>query len=64
MRGSLEDGNFTTWYLKDGIVKAALTWGRSDDLDHARRLLAGAGILDEGQRRALADADSDLSDVG
>jgi 3-phenylpropionate/trans-cinnamate dioxygenase ferredoxin reductase subunit len=64
LRGSLEDGNFTTWYLKDGIVKAALTWGRSDDLDHARRLLAGAGILDEGQRRALADADSDLSDVG
>ncbi len=64
LRGSLEDGSFTSWYLKDGVVKAALTFGRSDDLDHARRLLAGAGILDEGQRRALADADSDLSDVG
>jgi 3-phenylpropionate/trans-cinnamate dioxygenase ferredoxin reductase subunit len=64
LRGSLEDGNFTTWYLKDGIVKAALTFGRPGDLDHARRLLAGAGILEEGQRRALADADSDLSDVG
>jgi 3-phenylpropionate/trans-cinnamate dioxygenase ferredoxin reductase component len=64
LRGSLEDGSFTSWYLKDGVVKAALTWGRSDDLDHARRLLAGAGILDEGQRRALADADGDLSDVG
>jgi 3-phenylpropionate/trans-cinnamate dioxygenase ferredoxin reductase component len=64
LRGSLEDGNFTTWYLKDGIVKAALTFGRPDDLDHARRLLAGAGILEEGQRSALADADSDLSDVG
>ena len=63
-RGSYDDGEFTTWYLKDGVVKAALTFGRSDDLDHARRLLAGAGILDEGQRRALADADSDLSDVG
>jgi 3-phenylpropionate/trans-cinnamate dioxygenase ferredoxin reductase component len=63
-RGSYDDGEFTTWYLKDGQVKAALTFGRPDDLDHARRLLAGAGILDEGQRRALADADSDLSDVG
>ncbi len=64
LRGSLEDGSFTSWYLKDGVVKAALTFGRSDDLDHARRLLAGAGILDEGQRGALADADSDLSDIG
>jgi 3-phenylpropionate/trans-cinnamate dioxygenase ferredoxin reductase component len=63
LRGSYDDGEFTTWYLKDGQVKAALTFGRSDDLDHARRLLAGAGILDEGQRRALADADSDLEDV-
>ncbi len=64
LRGSYDDGEFTTWYLKDGQVKAALTFGRSDDLDHARRLLAGARILDEGQRGALADADSDLSDVG
>jgi 3-phenylpropionate/trans-cinnamate dioxygenase ferredoxin reductase subunit len=64
LRGSYEDGNFTNWYLKDGVVKAALTFGRSDDLDHARRLLTGAGTLEEGQRRALADADSDLSDVG
>ena len=29
---------FTTWYLHDGKVKAALTVGRSDDLDHGRRL--------------------------
>jgi 3-phenylpropionate/trans-cinnamate dioxygenase ferredoxin reductase component len=63
LRGSYDDGEFTTWYLKDGQVKAALTFGRSDDLDHARRLLAGARTLDEGQRGALADADSDLSDV-
>jgi 3-phenylpropionate/trans-cinnamate dioxygenase ferredoxin reductase subunit len=64
LRGSYDDGEFTTWYLKDGQVKAALTFGRPDDLDHARRLLAGARTLDEGQRGALADADSDLSDVG
>ncbi len=64
VRGSYEGGEFTTWYLKDGSVKAALTWGRSDDLEHARRLIAGAGTLDERQRKALADLDSDLTDVG
>jgi len=64
VRGSYEEGEFTTWYLKDGQVKAALTFGRSDDLDHARRLLAGARTLDEGQRGTLADVDSDLTGVG
>jgi hypothetical protein len=44
-------------------VKAALTFGRSDDLDHARRLIAGAGALDERQRGALADLDSDLGEI-
>src|SRR5262249_61487845 len=37
LRGSHEDGSFTTWYLQEGRVKAALTFGRSDDLDHGRR---------------------------
>ena len=41
VRGSTDAGNFTNWYLADGRVVAALTVGRSDDLDHARRLLAG-----------------------
>ena len=64
MRGSLEDGSFTNWYLKDGRVKAALTFGRSEDLDHARRLLAEEPVLDEGERAALADLDADLARVG
>jgi 3-phenylpropionate/trans-cinnamate dioxygenase ferredoxin reductase subunit len=63
VRGGYEDGEFTTWYLQEGRVKAALTFGRSDDLEHARRLIAGARTLDETQRNALADPDSDLSDV-
>ncbi len=54
LRGSIDDGPFTNWYLKDGAVKAALTFGRSDDLDHARRLIVGGAALDEEQRRALA----------
>ncbi|HEY3865510.1 MAG TPA: FAD-dependent oxidoreductase [Solirubrobacteraceae bacterium] len=64
VRGSYGDGQFTTWYLKDGSVKAALTFGRSDDLDLARRLIADAGTLDEGQRKVLADVDGDLTGLG
>jgi 3-phenylpropionate/trans-cinnamate dioxygenase ferredoxin reductase subunit len=63
VRGGYEDGEFTTWYLQEGRVKGALTFGRSDDLEHARRLIAGARTLDETQRNALADPYSDLSDV-
>jgi 3-phenylpropionate/trans-cinnamate dioxygenase ferredoxin reductase component len=61
VRGSLEDGNFTNWYLKDGRVVAALTFGRSDDLDHARRLLAEKPVLDASQQAALGDVNSDLN---
>jgi 3-phenylpropionate/trans-cinnamate dioxygenase ferredoxin reductase component len=63
LRGSYEDGSFTNWYLQDGKVKAALTFGKPDDLEHARRLIADASALDEEQRKALADVDSDLGDV-
>ena len=62
VRGSLAEGEFTTWYLKDGAVKAALTFGRSDDLDAARRLIADGRELDDAQRAALADLESDLKD--
>jgi 3-phenylpropionate/trans-cinnamate dioxygenase ferredoxin reductase subunit len=64
LRGSFEEGSFTNWYLKDGVLKAALTFGRSDDLDHARRLIVDATVLDERQRAALADLDADLAMVG
>ena len=64
LRGSFEDGTFTNWYLKDGRVKAALTFGKPDDLEHARRLIAEPGVLDEGQQAALADENSDLENVG
>jgi 3-phenylpropionate/trans-cinnamate dioxygenase ferredoxin reductase subunit len=64
VRGSLADGSFTTWYLDHGVVKAALTFGRSEDLDHARRLLVDGLALDDAQRRALGALDADLADVG
>ncbi len=64
LRGSHEDGSFTTFYLEGGAVKAALTVGRSDDLDHARRLINAGGQLDAASRAALADEGSDLADAG
>jgi 3-phenylpropionate/trans-cinnamate dioxygenase ferredoxin reductase subunit len=63
LRGSTEDGKFTNWYLKDGVVKAALTFGRSDDLDHARRLILDTTVLGERERTALADPAVDLGGV-
>ena len=64
VRGSFDQGSFTNWYLSDGVVKAALTFGRSDDLDHARRLIAGRSPLSADQRAALADPGSDLAAIG
>jgi 3-phenylpropionate/trans-cinnamate dioxygenase ferredoxin reductase component len=63
VRGSLDDGSFTIWYLQDGVVKAALTFGRSDDLDHARRLIADGVALGE-RAAALGDVECDLGDLG
>jgi 3-phenylpropionate/trans-cinnamate dioxygenase ferredoxin reductase component len=64
MRGSFDAGSFTNWYLQDGALKGALTWGRSDDLDAARRLIVSGAALDQRQRAALADLESDLATVG
>jgi 3-phenylpropionate/trans-cinnamate dioxygenase ferredoxin reductase component len=64
LRGSFEDGSFTNWYLQGGAVKAALTFGRSDDLEHARRLLREQTVLEERDLAALADLDADLAAVG
>jgi 3-phenylpropionate/trans-cinnamate dioxygenase ferredoxin reductase subunit len=60
VRGSFEEGKWTNWYLKDGSVKAALTWGRSGDLEVARRLIVDSVRLDERQRAALQDPSSNL----
>jgi 3-phenylpropionate/trans-cinnamate dioxygenase ferredoxin reductase component len=64
LRGSHDDGSFTTFYVQDGAVKAALAVGRSDDLDHARRFITSGASLSDGHRAALGDESSDLADVG
>jgi 3-phenylpropionate/trans-cinnamate dioxygenase ferredoxin reductase component len=46
IRGSLDDGEFTAFYLGEGgVVTAALTVGRSDDLEQARRLIRDRTVL-------------------
>jgi 3-phenylpropionate/trans-cinnamate dioxygenase ferredoxin reductase subunit len=63
VRGSFDEGSFTTWYLRDERLVAALTFGRSDDLDHARRLLVESPTLDAAARAGLADVDSELGAI-
>jgi 3-phenylpropionate/trans-cinnamate dioxygenase ferredoxin reductase subunit len=59
-RGSLDDGKFTAWYVKDGRVAAALTVGRSDDLAVAGRLLS-RGIDVSDKRPLIEDVNSDIA---
>jgi len=60
IRGSLDDGDFTAFYLDEGQVTSALTVGRGDDLEHAKRMLAGGASPDPA---ALADESTDLSSL-
>jgi len=64
VRGSIDGASFTNFYLQDDVVKAALAVDRSDDLEHATRLLTDGTRLGEEDRRALADTGADLSAVG
>ncbi len=58
VRGSIDDGSFSLWYLDGGRVAGALSVGRSDDLEDARRLITSSAQVD-------ADALGDLStDIG
>jgi 3-phenylpropionate/trans-cinnamate dioxygenase ferredoxin reductase subunit len=55
VRGSLDDGDFIAFYVDgDGRVVGAATAGRSDDLEHATRLIAGRARPD---RVALVGAE-------
>ena len=60
IRGSLDDADFTAFYVDGGRVTAALTVGRSDDLEHARRLIVERPQVDPA---ALADEGTDLASL-
>ena len=60
IRGSLDDGEFLAFYIDEEQVKAALSVGRSDDLDEARRFISEKTKVDESK---LADTETDLSSL-
>ncbi len=61
-RGDRDSGEFAVFYLKDWKVAGALSVERSEDLGHARTLLAeGVDVSDEKAKAVLGDPDSDLS---
>jgi 3-phenylpropionate/trans-cinnamate dioxygenase ferredoxin reductase subunit len=62
VRGSFDDGAFTVFYLQSGRVRGALTVGRSDDLQAARRLIADGTDLSH-RAHVLSDVSSDLETI-
>ncbi len=62
VRGSPDNGEFSIWYLKDGRLAAALSVDRSEDLDHARRLISSRTELGD-RASALGDLSSDLGSL-
>jgi 3-phenylpropionate/trans-cinnamate dioxygenase ferredoxin reductase component len=60
VRGSIEEGEFCAFYVRDGRVTAALSVGRSDDLEQARRFITERTQPDRG---ALADLGTDLASL-
>jgi 3-phenylpropionate/trans-cinnamate dioxygenase ferredoxin reductase subunit len=58
IRGSMETEEFTAFYMDEDRVVAALSVGRSDDLEHARRLIKERSYVDPA---ILADAGRDLA---
>lgn len=62
VRGSLEAGEFSVFYLDEGRLAAALSVGRSEDLDTARRLISSHEEV--GDRAGdLADLSTDLGTI-
>jgi 3-phenylpropionate/trans-cinnamate dioxygenase ferredoxin reductase subunit len=60
IRGTLDGGKFTAFYVQEGRLAAALTVGRSDDLTVAARLLKEKADI-TGMRALIEDAESELT---
>jgi 3-phenylpropionate/trans-cinnamate dioxygenase ferredoxin reductase subunit len=59
IRGSVDDGAFSVFYLVGGHVAGALSVGRSEDLQHARRFIADHTEIGD-RADALGDLSTDL----
>jgi 3-phenylpropionate/trans-cinnamate dioxygenase ferredoxin reductase subunit len=62
IRGSVQEGAFTVFYLQSARLAGALTVGRSEDLAHARRWIAD-GVEIGPHADALGDLSSDLEQL-
>src|SRR5262249_53334237 len=63
-RGDRDSGEFLVFYIKDGNVAGALSVERSEDLAHARTLLAeGVDVADEMAKALLGDPEKDLGEL-
>jgi len=62
VRGSIDEGEFAIFYIDDGRVAGALSVGRSDDIEHARRLITSHADVSE-HLDELADLSTDLAGI-
>jgi 3-phenylpropionate/trans-cinnamate dioxygenase ferredoxin reductase component len=63
-RGDRDAGEFAVFYLKDGKVAGALTVESSEELAHARTLLAeGVDVAGDEAKALLGDPESDLAQL-
>jgi 3-phenylpropionate/trans-cinnamate dioxygenase ferredoxin reductase subunit len=51
VRGSIDDGEFTVYYVDGDRLVAALSVGRGDDLEQARELIASREPVDRAALR-------------
>jgi 3-phenylpropionate/trans-cinnamate dioxygenase ferredoxin reductase subunit len=60
VRGSIDEAEFSVWYLQGGRLAGMLSVGRSDDLEHAQRLL-GSELGERADQ--LRDLSTDLASL-
>jgi 3-phenylpropionate/trans-cinnamate dioxygenase ferredoxin reductase subunit len=62
VRGSIDDGEFAIFYLDEGRLAGALSVSRSEDLEHARRLITSREDVSD-RSADLADLSTDLASI-
>ncbi len=62
VRGSIDEGEFAVFYLDEGRLAGALSVGRSDDLEHARRWITSHAEIGD-RTDDLADLSTDLASI-
>ena len=62
VRGSIDEGEFAIFYLDEGRLAGALSVGRSEDLEAARRLITSHAEIGD-RADDLADVSTDLESI-